>query len=857
MGWDDFNRSGAITIAYSASRLVLLLFLFVICCTLGSVTSRWLPGRDAGAEIGSADCIILHFFGGAALYALLFVGLGVFGLLSLHTTLILTTPMLVLARTPMAKIWHALRAYVRDMTGGKGPPSWVRLHLLWCTFASAVFLLLTRGLYPGPTSNDVWEHYLPYYREVLRSGSIGPNDLWYHFHGSKGAGLFHLLGSMGDELAAQLVSMCFILLTGLILYRMLVRLVADPDWALLGVILFFCVYRGDFFKHHDVLTGLLAFVVWASIEVRERFQAPRNFFMFTMALVAFYLGFYQPHGAAIVAGFWTILAGLEAAGRHGSLRFVRLLAVLVAGVGATMALNYSMTGLAEIVPLRFFWAFADKEKFESVFGFSGVAWFLYAEAERLQILPSPTWRHFEQVFRYQHFWVLATPWMALLAVTVGCWQLLVVKPLRTCTTLSSPYVVLLAFTGSALLFSVLILNVSLVRLYVFTTFLMTAGVAILYRWILNSLSATWVRPYAKIILLCVLSTHAIGQAVWYTETIWGISTTSIAGYFLGNRSFADVLSETDGRYRKAITMQVVTEIRRDLGPTEKIVNLGADAGVTYCYPGVGLIGGLSHTLGPEHLAMMFGTPEDARSALQQKGWNYFLLNLQSPFLDCLPFSVLFQPRNVDDYLTVAFQKNDTYLLTWRTPDDSTPIPARLRQVLEFKQSGVLRFPFMDNFEPGLAEIMHQQVPSLQIEVPPDRVVSAIGALLAEEMGAGLAVEENRKFVSGLVWHVQKSLATLYPAIDAEARKWSLQQEAREWSLRQGARDKPLDRYRLAVTRSLIRPIRSMVTWYYERDLGAVVAKRLIDTDERTPMAQMYASREGFDQIMGVTTGRDR
>ena len=47
----------------------------------------------------------------------------------------------------------------------------------------------------------------------------------------------------------------------------------------------------------------------------------------------------------------------------------------------------------------------------------------------------------------------------------------------------------------------------------------------------------------------------------------------------------------------------------------------------------------------------------------------------------------------------------------------------------------------------------------------------------------------------------------------------------------------------------------MVTWYCERDLGQATARQLIATDERPPMAQMYASRESFDRIVGVTTNR--
>jgi hypothetical protein len=67
----------------------------------------------------------------------------------------------------------------------------VGIHALlaWCALVAGGLLLVSRGLYPGAANGDTWEHYLHYYREVLRSGSLGPNELWYHFYFSKGAGL--------------------------------------------------------------------------------------------------------------------------------------------------------------------------------------------------------------------------------------------------------------------------------------------------------------------------------------------------------------------------------------------------------------------------------------------------------------------------------------------------------------------------------------------------------------------------------------------------------------------------------------------------------------------------------------------
>ncbi len=845
MSWGGFSRAGPFTVAYSVSRFVLSIFLLVACFTLGALTVRAILGGGVEDGIDESAYFILCFFGGASLYGLLFVAIGLLGLLSLPATLLLTVPILCLSPWVGRRVWHSRCRQVRSLLNPGDLGGWVRVHLAWCAFASGVFLLLTRGLYPGQTSNDVWEHYLPYYREVLQSGSVGPNDLWYHFHGSKGAGLFFLLGSLSDELSVQLVSWCFILLTGLIVYRVLVRLFEDSSWGLFGVAVFFSVYRGDFFKHHDVLMGLLCFLVWASIEIRTHSGRQRQAIALMMALTAFYLGFYQSMGAAIVAGFWSVLicctVGFRSSRREAYL-LARLLAVLIAGVGTTLALNYHATGLAETVPLRFFWALADTEKFGNVFGFSGVAHLLHSEIDRLHVLSGRLeWRHFEQAFRYQHFWVFCTPWMAILAVTVGSWQLVRNRPWKALSMPGYPVVVLTSFFVSALLLSALVHNVSLVRLYIFTTFLMTIGVVTLYRWLLNSLSVNSVRPYAHALFLSVLSVHAIGQSFWYSEAIWGLEMTSVARFFIGQHSLADVLAETDGRFDKPVTLATATNIRGVVGPQPKIVDLGSNPGPVYTYPGAGLIGGVNHSFGPEHLDIMFGPPEGARAALRRKEWNYFLFDLRNTFLDCLPYSVLFQPENLNKHLAPVYQQGDTYLLTWRRPGDARPIPVRFRQVLELKQKGSLRYPFTKEFARDLDETVRRQLLSLESDFHGPLVASAIAEMLSVGVGAELVVEQNTKLVAGLAWYVQQSLEALAPEAEAGARQWSAQPDPQTL---------PLARYRSEFSRLLLGPIRAMATWYCNRELGAAVAATLMTTDE-PPVAQMYASREAFEELVGV------
>jgi hypothetical protein len=73
-----------------------------------------------------------------------------------------------------------------------------------------------------------------------------------------------------------------------------------------------------------------------------------------------------------------------------------------------------------------------------------------------------------------------------------------------------------------------------------------------------------------------------------------------------------------------------------------------------------------HALGKHWHEIMFESPERARSLLQQQGLDYFLVNLK--FIpDVIQYSPLFCPANIANYLQVAWNEGDLYLLTWPAP----------------------------------------------------------------------------------------------------------------------------------------------------------------------------------------------
>jgi hypothetical protein len=66
--------------------------------------------------------------------------------------------------------------------------------------------------------------------------------------------------------------------------------------------------------------------------------------------------------------------------------------------------------------------------------------------------------------------------------------------------------------------------------------------------------------------------------------------------------------------------------------------------------------------------IMFGTPEEARVALQKAGINYFLFSKELKSADPLMTAPLFSPELVSRYLGVRWTDGTTALLTWLDHD---------------------------------------------------------------------------------------------------------------------------------------------------------------------------------------------
>src|SRR5262249_40672654 len=120
--------------------------------------------------------------------------------------------------------------------------AWKVLLVVMLACVVALFIAV-KGLYPAG-GHDYYTHYFYYYMSVLRHESLLPNEVWYHFYYSKGAGLYFLAMLLSDPLAPQLVTTAFIAAGALTVGVMLERAAPGTLFPWLGASLYiaFLIY---------------------------------------------------------------------------------------------------------------------------------------------------------------------------------------------------------------------------------------------------------------------------------------------------------------------------------------------------------------------------------------------------------------------------------------------------------------------------------------------------------------------------------------------------------------------------------------------------------------------------------------
>jgi len=579
--------------------------------------------------------------------------------------------------------------------------------LLLSTIVVAFVLLLHKGIFPGEMDSDVWMHYLHYYKEVSANGGIWPNDLWYHFYLSKGAGLFFLAISLTDVMSPALVSWCFVILTAIMTYALLNEHIDYPLWPLLGALLVLLAFSAitnqyvsdnttsSFIKHHIVLMGFIVFAFWCATRFIHGLTSEASWLVgISGALSFFYIGLYIPTTAVPLIAVWFLEVFIVSFFLHKRALqasvFIGFAGSVLVGSMIAFLINYFVTGLADNTPVSFMWKFADKEKFGKLWSTRIIDYYFLASSVDSQPVS------LSNILRIDLNWIAQlcrvwffkdVPFLSLFMVLAALsWAGYSASSWRPIAFINKRINVLCAalFIGNALLFAQFFKNYnSLFRLYNFTVVFIILFIVLLWAAILGPLNRHKPSMVAAIIILSAglflkdLPQHITRNRM---EVLWQ--------YIAGKISAKDAVASTDSMINSYIMNDTrfyhFIEAGRYIKDGSRMLYMGQDCGPGYFFPDM-VVSEPSYALGNAYNTALFGSPEEARKAYKKLSINYFAINLRRQFMIGLPFSPLFRPENLQRYFELVWSEGDFYLFTWRSENSDKVMPDELIHRLEQKQ----------------------------------------------------------------------------------------------------------------------------------------------------------------------------
>jgi hypothetical protein len=373
----DFFAHGQVVTDYQLARLIFIPCFAWTIYAVGAFANWLVFGSKVVAELAPWERYPLFFVTGAGLWHLALFPMGLAGFDIKPVAVILTLGTMSLSVPHLAEGVAALGRMISP----------ARFHLdsrtlptasLWLGIivVSAVFLLV-KGLYPGG-GHDYYNHYFQFYKRVIETGSTQPNDVWYHFYYSKGAGLYFLAMLLTDPLAPQLVTTGFMGCGACIVYALLRNATRSTLLPLVGVLLYVGVFIytagpnvnmanggwGIMEKIHELTAVLLLAVIWIAYRLfRGEIAMPAPW---TLAL----------HAAIVTIALLTLpltlLVGLYMTGYVLWFAIKRQWRIAVrpfaAGVTtaftllAVAAVNYHYTGFPSDTVMVQFWPYADLDR---------------------------------------------------------------------------------------------------------------------------------------------------------------------------------------------------------------------------------------------------------------------------------------------------------------------------------------------------------------------------------------------------------------------------------------------------------------------------------------------------------------
>jgi hypothetical protein len=685
----NFSTSGALVLAYNLFRIGFAFYLFWIIYTPGALLVRALANvRVENHNI--FDAVALNFFAGTGLWHVALLALGYLGLYTVPVAIGITLPIVALSFFDFSTLARTARAAWSDRR--RANLSLTRLTrwiLSGVAVAAAVMLLAAKGLYPAG-GNDYFAHYFRFYEWVIDHHGVWPNEIWYHYFYSKGAGLYFLGMLLTDSLAPQLVTFCFFMVAGLVVFRFIDRFAPGSLWPWVGVILLFSIYlytpgrgefRGnggwaDFEKLHELNASLIVAILWMAATALDS-QGRRARPWIAGAASATVAAIIVNVTIAVYLGaVFVLLTGWFLISRNRRSAVICFGLACASGVvlGAILAINYFTTGLLNDQPLLYFLPIANIEK---LYRWGALGWtiMIYQGTEWLATQAAPLLSG-EFAWQFLHFlraYILFPLFGGglLLSIIAAAMR----PSFRRRVVDMSGEAPVIALTSAVAAFAIFAAagRAQYISFFRYSSFivpiLLVIGIAL---W---SVSLEKLVPNVTVRRICaaLLAPVVVGA-------VWMATVASFEDPALFRSNLANSWAFASGRYSidRAYTTQSFVG-RFAWGA----IYPGARAAYAIVGPGT-LIWSFqissfcmlpdcmiatypAFLMGRDWDRVMFAAPEEARDALQKAGINYFLFSKELGFSDPLMTAPLFKPDQIGRYLGIRWTDGTTALLTWLQP----------------------------------------------------------------------------------------------------------------------------------------------------------------------------------------------
>jgi hypothetical protein len=678
----QFFNHGFSLVIYNLLKTIFALYVIWIVYAIGyGMTSMLIPATSRKG-FTLLERIILGFGSGLGFWHLFMLMLGHFNLY--YPAVMVGISLVVLCASSVHFNHFLLEIQQLRKLPSTPRSNWYKLSVFAVMF-SLIWLLVVRGLFPGG-GGDYYTHYFPYYLAVLKNHGLAPNDVWYHYYYSKGAGLQIYGMLLTDPEAPALMTFCCVSIAVFAIMNLLGRISPRTFWPGFCAVLYilsslFIIDQsdgGEFQKLHEETTAIFILGLWAAcmVEFKPKEWERASFIM--LALLTIGAAILTQAAAVFFAMFFaaqTVVAVITKNSRK-AVFYIGLGIIASVAVLGVLLMNYLVTGLATDQAFNLTWKFANVDRLNQWGVLPNIMMVAWIRDNYDMVATS--WEFKATIIELASFMRLDSLSLIFFCVFFGLscyfeeWLQRRNNPLAVSE--GSQVIRKLLFTVGLMtaVFTVLALVVGhsqSTSFHRFSTFFFPL-LALFATTIFIFLSNRW--KFAKgvfpvLLLLAVL-------ASWHD---WGGTakhdTKQAMRLLKGKYSLADAYAhQPSGLPFGGIHPGAYTAVQQ-VPMGSRVWSTNVDS---YCMaPNCVIESVISFKLSANLSDILSGTPADAKKILQQEKLNYFLVSKDSMLLDLLPFSHLFDPTNISQYLGIKWTDGNTYLLTWRE-DSTQPLDAK-------------------------------------------------------------------------------------------------------------------------------------------------------------------------------------